>query len=44
MKLLISRDHDLILVVCDRFSKMSYFIAMEKIAIEESAKLFKDNV
>ena len=44
MKLLISRDHDLILVVCDRFSKMSYFITTEKITIEGLTKLFRNNV
>ena len=27
MKSLVSRDHDSILVVCDRFSKILYFIA-----------------
>jgi len=40
MKLLVSKGHDLILVVCDRFSKMSHFVAM----IEELARLFRDNV
>jgi len=33
------------LVVCDRFSKMSYFITMtEKITAEGLAKLIRDNV
>ncbi len=27
MKLLVSKGYDLILVVCDRFSKMSHFVA-----------------
>jgi len=27
-KLLVSRGHDLILVICNRFLKMSHFIAM----------------
>jgi len=27
-KLLVSKGYDLILVICDRFSKMSYFVAM----------------
>ena len=45
MKLLVSKDHDLILVVCDRFSKMFHFVAMtEKTTAEELAKLFRDNV
>jgi len=44
MKLLISRDHDLILV-CDRFLKMLYFIVTtEKIIAERLVKLFRDNV
>ena len=45
MKLLMSKGHDLILVVCDRFSKMSHFVAMtEKTTVEGLAKLFRDNV
>jgi len=44
-KLLVSRDYDLILVVCDRFLKMLYFIAMlEKITAEGLVKLFRNNV
>ena len=44
-KLLISKDYDLILVVCDRFLKMSYFIMVtEKIAAEGLVKLFRDNM
>ena len=44
-KLLVLRDHDLILVVCDRFSKVSPFIAItEKITVKNLAKLFRDNV
>ena len=44
-KLLVSRDHDSILVVCDKFLKMSHFIATtEKIIAEGSARLFRDNV
>jgi len=40
MKLLLSKGHDLIMVVCDRFSKMSHFVATtEKITAEGLAKL-----
>jgi len=39
------KDYDSILVVCDRFSKMSHFVVMtEKITVEGLAKLFRDNV
>ena len=44
-KLLVSKGHDSILVVCDRFLKMSYFVAMtEKTMAEGLARLFRDNV
>ena len=44
-KLPISKDHDLILVVCDRFSKMSHFVAMtEKTTVEGLARLFRNYV
>ena len=44
-KLPVSKDYDLILVVCDRFSKMSYFVATtEKTTAEGLARLFRDNV
>ena len=44
-KLPTSKGHDSILVVCDRFSKMSYFVAMtEKTMAEGLARLFRDNV
>ena len=44
-KLPVSRGHDSILVVCDRFSKMSHFVVTtEKIMAEGLAKLFRDNV
>ena len=44
-KLLVSKNHDLILVVCDRFSKISHFVATtEKITAEGLARLFRDNV
>jgi len=39
-KLPMSKGHDSILVVCDRFSKMSYFV----VTVEELARLFRDNV
>ena len=45
MKLPVSKSHDSILVVCDRFLKMSYFVVMtEKTTAEGLARLFKDNV
>jgi len=45
MKLLVSRGQDSILVVCDRFLKMSHFIVTtEKIIAEELARLFRNNV
>ena len=44
-KLPISKGHNSILVVCDRFSKMSHFVATtEKITAEGLARLFRDNV
>ena len=44
-KLPVSKDHDSILVVCDRFSKMSHFVATtEKMMAEGLAKLFRNNV
>ena len=44
-KLPVSKGHDLILVVCDRFSKMSHFVATtEKMTVEGLARLFRDNV
>ena len=45
IKLLVSKGHDLILIVCDRFSKMSHFVATtEKTTVEGLARLFRDNV
>ena len=45
MKLPVSKGHDLILVVCDRFSKMSHFVVTtEKTTAERLARLFRDNV
>ena len=44
-KLPVSKGHDSILVVCDRFLKMSHFVVMtEKMTAEGLAKLFRDNV
>jgi len=44
-KLPVSKDHDSILVVCDRFLKMSHFVVMtEKMMAEGLARLFRDNV
>ena len=45
MKLLMSKGYDLILIICNRFSKISHFVAMiEKMIAEELVRLFKDNV
>jgi len=45
MKLLVSRGDDSILVVYDRFLRISHFIAItEKITVEELARLFRDNI
>jgi len=45
MKLLMSKGHDLILVVCDRFSKVSHFVVTtEKTTVEGLVRLFRDNV
>ena len=44
-KLPVSKGYDSILVVCDRFSKISHFVAMtEKTMVEGLARLFRDNV
>jgi len=44
-KLPMSKDHDLILLVCDRFLKMSHFVATtEKTIAEGLIRLFRDNV
>ena len=45
MKLPMSKDHNLILVVYDRFSKISHFVATtEKTIAEGLVRLFRDNV
>jgi len=44
-KLPMPKEHDSILVVCDRFSKMSHFVVTtEKTMAEGLARWFKDNV
>jgi len=44
-KLLIVAGKDIILVVCDRLSKITHFVAtMEEMTAEELARLFRDNV
>ena len=44
-KLPVSKSHDSILVICDRFSKMSHFVATtEKTTAEGLARLFRDNI
>jgi len=41
----VSKGYDSILVVCDRFSKISHFMAMtEKITAEGLARLFRNNM
>ena len=45
MKLPVSKGHDSILVVCDKFSKMSHFvITTEKMMVEGLTRLFRDNM
>jgi len=45
MKLLVVAGKDAILVVCDRLSKMMYFVAMtEGTLVEGLARLFRDNM
>ena len=45
MKLPVSKDHDSILVVCNRFLKMFHFVVMtEKIMAECLARLFRNNM
>ena len=44
-KLPMSKGHDLILVVCDRFLKISHFVATtEKTTVEGLARLSRDNM
>ena len=45
MKLLVVARKDVILVVCDRLSKITYFVATtEGMSAEELARLFRDNM
>ena len=45
MKLLIVARKDVILVICNRLSKMTYFVAtMKKTLVEGLARLFRNNV
>ena len=45
MKLLVFKSHNSILVICNRFSKMSHFIVItEKIIAERLTRLFSDNI
>ena len=44
-KLPVSKSYDSILVVCDRFLKMSHFVVTtEKTIVEGLVRLFRDNV
>ena len=44
-KLPVSKGHDSILVVCDRFSKMSHFVVTtEKMMAEGLARMFRNNI
>ena len=45
MKLLLVADKDVILVVCNRLSKMAHFVVTtEEMTAEGLARLFRDNV
>jgi len=45
MKLPVSKGHDSILVVCDKFLKMSHFVVTtEKTTVEGLMRLFRDNM
>ena len=45
MKLLVVAGKDVILVVCDRLSKMAHFVTMmEGTSVEGLARLFRDNM
>jgi len=44
-KLLLVAGKDAILMVCDRLSKMAYFVAtMKRILVKSLARLFRDDV
>ena len=45
MKLLLVARKNVILVVCDRLSKMAHFVATtEETTVEELVRLFRDNM
>jgi len=45
MKLLLVAEKDVILVVCDRFLKIAYFVATtERTSAKGLARLFRDNI
>jgi len=45
MKLLVVAEKDAILVVCNRLSKIMYFVATtERTSVEGLVRLFRDNV
>ena len=45
IKLPVSKGHDSILVVCDRFLKMSYFVVTtERTMVEGLVRLFRDSM
>ena len=45
MKLLIVARKDVILVICNRLSKMTYFVAtMKETLVEGLARLFRNNI
>jgi len=45
MKLLLVAGKDVILVVCNRLSKMMHFVVTtEEISVEELARLFRNNI
>ena len=44
-KLLVVAEKDAILVVCDRLTKMTHFVAtIEEMSVEGLARLFRDNI
>ena len=44
-KLPVVAEKDVILVVCNRLSKMTHFVAtIEKMSVEELARLFRDHI
>jgi len=44
-KLLLVAEKNVILVICNRLSKIAYFVATtKKTSVEESTRLFKDKI